>query len=182
MARVDDPQKSAALSTAIDKIFDEKDVQTVTMSERAMNLSFIAMMSAVLSALDIVSIMILVIMTMILGNTIAMGVRERTQEYGVLRAVGFEPRHVAIFILGEALTVGLVAGLVGLGISYPIVELGMGRWLEENMGGFFPYFRIEPSTMVAAVLLSVALALVASLIPAYRASKLSVTNALRRVA
>ncbi|WP_438023876.1 ABC transporter permease [Sorangium sp. So ce233] len=181
-ARIDDPSRSAEISAAIDKIFDEKDVQTATMSERAMNLSFMAMMSAVLTALEVVSIIILLIMMMILGNTIAMGVRERTREYGVLRALGFEPKHVRIFIVGEAATVGLLAGLVGLAISYPIVELGMGRWLEENMGGMFPYFRIDPVTMVTAVLLAMGLSLAASLIPAHRASKLSVTDALRRVA
>jgi putative ABC transport system permease protein len=152
------------------------------MSERAMTLSFMGMMSAILTALDYVSIIILLIMTMILGNTIAMGVRERTHEYGVLRALGFTPRHVAMFVLGEALTVGLLAGIVGLALAYPIVELGMGRWLEENMGAFFPYFRIDTKTMVAAVLLSVALGVVSSVIPAYRASKLNVTDALRRVA
>ncbi|WP_437722160.1 ABC transporter permease [Sorangium sp. So ce861] len=181
-ARINDPSRSAEISAAIDKIFDEKDVQTATMSERAMNLSFMAMMSAVLTALNVVSVIILLIMMMILGNTIAMGVRERSREYGVLRALGFEPKHVRIFIIGEAATIGLLAGLVGLAIAYPIIELGMGRWLEENMGGMFPYFRIDPLTMVMAVLLSMGLSLVASLLPAHQASKLSVTDALRRVA
>ncbi|WP_437895584.1 ABC transporter permease [Sorangium sp. So ce124] len=181
-ARIDDPSRSADISAAIDKIFDEKDVQTATMSERAMNLSFMAMMSAVLTALNVVSVIILLIMMMILGNTIAMGVRERSREYGVLRALGFEPKHVRIFIIGEAATIGLLAGFIGLVISYPIVELGLGRWLEENMGSMFPYFRIEPATMVMAVLLSMGLSLAASLIPAHNASKLSVTDALRRVA
>ncbi|WP_437710337.1 FtsX-like permease family protein [Sorangium sp. So ce448] len=181
-ARIDDPSRSADISAAIDKIFDEKDVQTATMSERAMNLSFMAMMSAVLTALNVVSVIILLIMMMILGNTIAMGVRERSREYGVLRALGFEPKHVRIFIIGEAATIGLLAGFIGLVVSYPIVELGLGRWLEENMGSMFPYFRIEPMTMVLAVLLSMGLSLAASLLPAYNASKLSVTDALRRVA
>lgn len=181
-ARLDDPSRGAEVSAAIDRIFDEKDVQTATMSERAMNLSFLAMFSAILEALDAVSIIILVIMMMILGNTIAMGVRERTREYGVLRAVGFQPRHVGIFILGEALTIGLIAGVVGLGLSYPLVELLFGRFLEENMGGMFPYFRIAPVTMIAAVLLAIGLSVIGALIPAYRASRLSVTDALRRVA
>ncbi|WP_437568273.1 ABC transporter permease [Sorangium sp. So ce542] len=181
-ARIDDPSRSAEISAAIDKIFDEKDIQTATMSERAMNMSFMAMMSAVLTALNVVSVIILLIMMMILGNTIAMGVRERSREYGVLRALGFEPKHVRIFIIGEAATIGLLAGLVGLAVAYPIIELGMGRWLEENMGGMFPYFRIDPLTMVMAVLLSMGLSLVASLLPAHQASKLSVTDALRRVA
>src|SRR5262249_8866692 len=81
MARVDDPTKSGDISKAIDKIFDERDVQTATMSEKSMQLSTMAMISAILTALDIVSIVILLIMTLILGNTIAMGVRERTNEY-----------------------------------------------------------------------------------------------------
>src|SRR5262249_46576794 len=80
VTRIDDAGRSAAISAAIDKIFDEKDVQTATMSERAMNLGFMATVSALLTALDIVSIIILLIMSMILGNTVAMGVRERTTE------------------------------------------------------------------------------------------------------
>lgn len=182
MARIDDPSKSGDVSKAVDKMFDERDVQTVTMSEKAMGLSQMAMISAILAALNIVSVVILLVMTLILGNTIAMGVRERTNEYGVLRAIGFQPRHLVLFIVGEAATVGLLAGLLGLGLSYPIVELGMGRFLEENMGSFFPYFRIDRLTMIAAIALSVGLSVAASLIPAYRASKLSVTDALRRIA
>ena len=181
-ARIDDPTKGAEISKKIDAMFDERDVQTATMSEKAMNLSSMAMLSAILKALDVVSVVILLVLTLILGNTIAMGVRERTNEYGVLRAIGFRPKHIAIFILGEAATVGLLAGLLGLALAYPIVELGMGRFLEENMGALFPYFRIEKGTMLASVALSMGLSLAASALPAWRASKLPVTEALRRIA
>jgi putative ABC transport system permease protein len=179
-SRVNDPAQSANVSAAIDKIFDEKDVQTTTMSERAMNNSFMAMFSAILKVLDIVSIIILAIMMLILGNTIAMGVRERTLEYGVLRALGFSPRHVVVFVMGEALTIGVLAGLVGLGLALPIVG-GMGKVLEENMGGFFPYFAVSPGVALAAIVLAIALAAVSSIIPARQAAKLTVIDALRRV-
>lgn len=182
MARIDDPARSGDISKAVDKMFEERDVQTVTMSEKAMGLSQMAMVSAILKALNVVSVVILLVMTLILGNTIAMGVRERTNEYGVLRAIGFRPKHIVLFILGEAATVGLFAGLLGLAMAFPLIELGMGRFLEENMGGFFPYFRIDRLTMVISVLLTMGLSLAASVIPAYRASKLSVTDALRRIA
>lgn len=182
IGRIDDPTKSADVCAAVDKLFDDRDVQTVTMSEKAMGLSSMAMLSAILSALDVVSVVILLIMTLILGNTIAMGVRERTNEYGVLRAIGFRPRHIVLFILAEALTIGLLAGLVGLALGYPLIELGLGRFLEENMGAWFPYFRIEKTIMAAAVLLAMGLSITASLIPAYRASRMSVTDALRRIA
>ena len=152
VTQVDDASKSAQVSEAIDKLFDDADNQTTTMSELAMNRGFLGGASAILSALDIVSIIILVIMMLILGNTIAMGVRERTMEYGVLRALGFRPGHIRLFIIGEALTVALLAGIVGLLISYPLVETGMGRWLEENMGAFFPKVEISAFTAAAALL------------------------------
>jgi putative ABC transport system permease protein len=182
VTKVDDPSKSAQVSAAIDKLFDDADNQTVTMSELAMNRGFLGGMSAVLSALNVVSIIILVIMMLILGNTIAMGVRERTTEYGVLRALGFQPGHIRLFIIGEALTVALLAGIVGLLLSYPVVEAGMGRWLQENMGSFFPAVKISPVTSIAAITLTLVLGGLASLIPAIQAGRLHVTEALRRIA
>jgi len=181
ISRIDNPNESANLSAAVDKVFDEKDVQTTTMSERSMNNSFMAAFSAILTALNIVSVIILLIMMLILGNTIAMGVRERTREYGVLRALGFSPQHVATFVIGEALAIGVLAGALGCALSYPIVQLGMGRWLEENMGSFFPYFRVSAETAVVASLLSVVLGVVSAIIPAMQASRLTIIDSLRRV-
>jgi putative ABC transport system permease protein len=180
-ARIDQPARSAEISQAIDRMFEERDTQTLTMSERAMNVSFLGMFSAILSALDVISVVIMVIMTLILGNTIAMGVRERTNEYGTLRAIGFLPRHLVAFVLVEGITTGVLGGVLGILLAYPFVNQGLGRWLEENMGGFFPYFRIEPTTAVAALGLAVAFSLAAAALPAYQAAKLEVTDALRRV-
>lgn len=181
MTRVEDPSKSADISAAIDRIFDERDTQTVTMSERNMQLSFMAMFGAILTVLDVVSIIILVIMLMILGNTIAMGVRERTREYAVLRAIGFLPWHIRFFVLGEAVVLGVVAGAVGVGIAYPFVNGLMGKAIEENMSAWFPYFRVEPGVAVAAGVIAIVLATSAALIPAIQAGRISVTDALRRV-
>jgi len=181
MSRVDDPSRGPEISRAIDRIFDERDTQTVTMSERAMNLSFMAMFGAILTVLDIVSIIILLIMLMILGNTIAMAVRERTREYAVLRAIGFQPSHVRFFVLGEAIVLGIVSGAVGVGIAYPFVNGVMGKAIEENMSAWFPYFRVEPGVAIAAMVIAVLLATSAALIPAIQAGRISVTEALRRV-
>jgi putative ABC transport system permease protein len=182
VSRVDQPGAAADVGVAIDRDFDEKDIQTLSQDERAFNTSFLAGVSAVLSAVDVISIAILLIMMLILGNTIAMGVRERTNEYGVLRAIGFLPKHIAWFILGEAMLIAAIGGGLGVLIAYPVVEKGLGRWLEENMGSFFPYFRIQPVIAVLAVVLAIGLGAVAAAIPAYRASQLRVIDALRRVA
>lgn len=180
VSRIDDPGQSAQIAKAIDAKFEERDIQTLSMSERAMNTSFIGMISAVLKAMDAVSLVILAIMGLILGNTVAMGVRERTHEYGVLRAIGFLPQHLALFVLGEAVAVSLLGGVLGVLVSYPFVEQMIGRALEENMGGFFPFFRIDPSTAVQALLLSAVVGALAAALPAYNASQLRVVEALRR--
>ena len=180
-SRITDTSRSGEISKAIDRIFDERDTQTVTMSERSMNVSFMAGFSALLTALDVVSIIILGIMLLVLGNTIAMGVRERTKEYAVLRAIGFEPWHVRFFVIAEAATLGIVSGAVGVGIAYPFVNNVVGRAIEENMGAMFPYFRVEPSTALLAFVIAIALAAVASLLPSIQAGRVSVTEALRRV-
>jgi putative ABC transport system permease protein len=181
VARIDDPARSASLSREIDRKFAHHDIQTLTMSERALNVSFTGMLSAILQALDIISLVILLIMTLILGNTIAMGVRERASEYGTLRAIGFLPRHLVAFVLVESMTIGIISGVFGVALAYPFVNQGIGRWLEENLGGLFPYFHIEPTTALAAIGLSVAFSLAAAALPAYRVSRLQVTDALRTV-
>ena len=145
---------AASVSRAIDDTFDEHDIQTTTTSERALQTSFLASASAILVALNTVSFILLAIMTLILGNTIAMGVRERTHEYGVLLALGFLPRQVVTCVVIEAAALGLCAGVLGLGLSFPLVQEGFGHWLEENMGNCLPYLIIGADTAVLAILLS----------------------------
>lgn len=180
-SKVPDAAMAGTVSKRIDALFEPRDIQTLSMSERAMNTSFLGMMSTLLNAMNIVSIVILLIMMLILGNTIAMGVRERTKEYGVLRAIGFMPGHVTGFVLGEASVLGLMGGVTGVGLGVPLINQGVGRFMEENFTGFFPYFRVMPKDAIIAIVLSIALALVAAAIPAYQASRLRVVDALRKV-
>jgi putative ABC transport system permease protein len=181
MTRIGGGVKSADMSRAIDKIFDERDDQTVTMSERAFNLSFIGAFAAVLTAFDLVSLVILLIMTLILANTTAMSVRERTHEYGVLRAIGFPPRHIVGFILGESVLIALIGGLVGIGLTQLLINMAIGPFIETNMASLFPYFSTPPRVMLMALGLALALGLLGGVIPARGASRLRVTDALRRV-
>lgn len=180
-SRVDDPRRVPDISKAIDKLFDEQDTQTVTMSEKAMQQSFMGMFSAVLTALKWVSIVIMVIMTLIIGNTIAMGVRERTNEYGMMRAIGFRPGHIARFVLVEAAFIGLLGGLVGLGLGFLFVNFGIGRFLEENMGQMFPFFRVSTDSAILALAGAVVLGAVAAILPAWRAARLDVIQAIRKI-
>jgi putative ABC transport system permease protein len=110
-----------------------------------------------------------------------MGVRERTNEYGVLRALGFMPGHIVLFIVGESVLLGAVAAALGLGLGYPFVEYGMGRFIEENFGSWFPYFRVDLATVAIAAGLALALGAVAAVVPAILATRLTTVEALRRI-
>jgi putative ABC transport system permease protein len=178
--KVANADTGTSVGAAIDKVFEDADAQTLTQSELQMNRGFMAGFSAILTAMDVVSLVILFIMMLILGNTIAMGVRERTREYGVLRALGFLPRHVLLFVLSEAVTIGLIGGGLAVLVGYPMIN-GMGKYIEENMGNFFPYFELPGSAAVGGLLLAVGLGTIASVIPAIRASRLSVIDSLRQV-
>lgn len=182
VSRVDDPAHVADIGVALDKRFDDADTPTLSQDERSFNASFLAMFSAILKAMNIVSGVILVIMTLILGNTIAMGVRERTGEYGVLRAIGFRPGHVALWVVGESLTLGLLGGVVGVALAWPFINYGVGRFIEENMGAFFPYFRLNTANLLLGLALAALLGAAAAAFPAWRASRLRVVDAVRRIA
>ena len=182
VSRVDDPSRVADIGVTLDKHFEDRDTPTLSQDERSFNASFLAMFSAVLKAMDIMSAVILGIMLLILGNTIAMGVRERTNEYGVLRAIGFLPGHVVLWIVCESVLTGLLGGLAGLAIAWPFINFGIGRFLEENMAQFFPYFRLDAANATIALVLAAALGGAAGAIPAWRASKLRVIDAVRRIA
>ena len=182
VSRVDDPKRAVDVAAAVDKMFEEREVQTLTQDEHSFQTSFLASVSAVLAAIDVISVVILVIMMLILGNTIAMGARERTNEYGVLKALGFSGGHLAAFVLGEGALIAAAGGALGIAIAYPLVNNVIGRVLEENMGAFFPYFRVDPGVAGIALVLSLLLGALASALPAAKASRLHVVDALRRIA
>jgi putative ABC transport system permease protein len=181
VSNINDAGASGAISKAIDAKFDDRDLQTITMSEAALSHSFLGMFSAILKAINLVSLVMIAIMGLIVGNTIAMGVRERTNEYGVLRAIGFLPKHIAQFVIGEAVVIGVVGGGIGLVLGYPFVNFGVGRFIEENMGQYFPQFRVQPELAAVAFGLAVLLALIAAILPARQAARLQVVDSLRRV-
>lgn len=181
ISRVRNSSEAATISKRIDALFEDGGDQTLTMSEKQMGMSMMGMFSAVLKAINVVSIVLLLIMMLIVGNTIAMGVRERTNEYGMLRAIGFSGGQLQRLIVGEALVVALVGAIVGIGIGVLFINGAVGPSLEESMGSFFPYFRVTPGTMMQAIVAAVTLGALASLLPARRAAKLNVIEAIRRI-
>jgi putative ABC transport system permease protein len=182
VSRVAEAGKSAEMIRLIDRTFDQYDVQTQSASELAFNLSFLGMVSSFLTMLDAISVIIIGIMLLILANTISMGVRERTSEYGTLRALGFQPGHVRWLVIGEALAVGVFGGMVGLALSYPLINVVMAPAIEANMGFFFSQFYLRIETAGQALLISILAGPISALSTAFAAGRIPVIEALKRTA
>ena len=115
----------------------------------------------------------------IVGNTVAMNVRERTHEYGVMRAIGFGARSLCALVLGEAALLGMLGAGIGLAISYPLFESVVSRVLQEAMN--FPPIVIPRRVAWLALTLGAALSLLSGLVPMLRVGQLRVTDALRKI-
>ena len=179
-AQILDPAEGARLAKAIDIHFDTEAEPTFSQEDKALNTAIVSRFAATMDAMNVVSLLVLGIVVLILGNTVAMSTRERTREYGMLRALGFMPRHLVTFVLGEAAALGAVAGGVGLGLAYPLVQGPLSRYLEQEMRT--APLRVSSGDALAALLLGAALGLVAAGIPALRAARLEVTESLSHVA
>lgn len=179
-AQIDNPADGARIAKAIDIHFDTESEQTFSQEDKALNTALVGRFGAMLSAMNVVSLLVLGVVVLILGNTVAMSTRERTREYGTLRAIGFMPAHLAAFVIGEAAALGLVGGGVGLLLGYPLVEGPLSRYLEEEMR--VAPLRVAGEDAIASLLLGLALGVVAAGIPALRAARLEVTQSLSHVA
>jgi putative ABC transport system permease protein len=108
-------------------------------------------------------------------NTMIMSVYERTREIGVLKAVGWKNRRIMSMILGESLVLTLIAFLIGLIIGVTAVEMLLKL---PSMGGFItPVYSID--LFMKALGIAIFVGVLGGLYPAYRASHLSPTEALR---
>lgn len=178
-AEIHEPNQGGRIAAAIDARFAASPFQTLSLEDKVLTAANIGRFRAVLDAMDVVSYLILGIVMSIVGNTLAMNVRERTQEYGVMRAIGFSPGHLALLVLGEAALLGVLGAVAGLLLSLPIVEGLVSRALREAFQ--FPPIEIGWRVALAALLMVVALSVVAAAVPVLRLSRLRVTEALRRV-
>lgn len=158
----------------IDALFANSENETHTETEKSFRLQFVAGSSAILGALQAVSGVILVILALILANTLAMSLRERTAELGTLRAIGFLPRQVQLLAWAEGAMLGFVGGALGLLVSRPLLG-AVGRQLFF-LGG------LRASAAITALALGAATGIgaLASAVPALRAARLDVVAALRR--
>jgi len=180
VAQVGEPRRAGAVARALDAHFDAESMPTLSMEDNVFAAANIARLSSLLGALDLVSVLILFVVGAILFNTLSLGVRERTREFGVLRAIGFRPGQLCALVLAEAALIGLAGAVLGLGLSFLLLEGLVGPFLEETLQ--FQELTVPPAVAAMGFGAGVSLALAAAIVPALRVGRLEVRDALGRVA
>jgi len=113
---------------------------------------------------------------LVTANRMAQSVRERTNEIGVMKTLGFGAGLIVGLVLFESLMLTLAGGLVGIGLA-KLLSMGLAILLKDNLPGF----GIGGSTFLLASGLMLAFGLIAGLWPSLMAMRLKVVDALRRV-
>jgi putative ABC transport system permease protein len=175
IVRVADPNNAAAAAKLIDAEFMNSPAETKAETEGAFVQGFAkqvgnvgAILTAILSA---VSFTIL----LVAGNTMAQAVRERTEELGVLKALGFTNGQVLGIVLIESCVLAALGGGLGLALAWLAISQG------DPTGGAFPMFHLPIKDLGVGFLLVVALGVIAGLFPAVQAMRLRIAEALRRM-
>jgi len=174
--RVQPAEAMPRVATTIDDQFVNSRAPTKTESEKAFQQSFVAMSSAIITSLQVISVVIVGIILLVLANTILMAVRERTREYAVLKTLGFSARHLFVLIFGESLLIAICGGLIGLALTFPMVA-GFGKALPT----FFPIINVAPLTIGLALGAALIAGAVAAFFPATRVVRTPIVAGLRTV-
>jgi putative ABC transport system permease protein len=134
----------------------------------------------------ILKIVIAIIVILSIFNTMNMAVLERVNEIGTIMALGTKKRGVLKLFLCEGIALGIIGGIIGviLGIIVTKFISSVGIVMPPAPGITFTWLSrpmIVPSAIVFAFVLSFITAVVSSLYPAYKASRLEIADALRHV-
>jgi len=176
MVGVTRPELAADVAVSIDSTFKNSLAETLTETEKAFQLSFVSMTEAIVTVIEIVSLIIIFIIMAVVANTMVKTTRELIGEYAVLKTLGFGGWHIAALIFGESLLITLLGCLLGIASTFPTAHA-----FGETMGSFFPVFNVETKTIVLDFIAALSVGLVAAVIPVRRAIGIRIADGLRRI-
>ena len=166
----------AGTALAIDNQFKNSAAETLSETEKAFQLGFVAMTGTIVVAIKLVSYVVIFIIMAVMANTMAMTARERTSEYATLKALGFSPLFVSALVFGESLMLALLGGALGVALSFPVAAA-----FGKAMGTMFPVFNISAGTVGLQFLCALTVGVLAAIAPARRAATVRIVEGLRAV-
>jgi len=173
--RMDSPDSAVRVVKAIDELFANSPAETKTDTEKAFAASWVKQMGNIELLITTIGSVVFFTLLLVIGNTMAIAVRERTRELAVLKAVGFSDPFVLVLVIVETIVVAAVGGGVGLGLAKLFTLRG------DPTGGLLPFFYLPARAIVSGLALALIVGLLAGILPAFSASRLRIVDALRRI-
>ncbi len=123
---------------------------------------------------------ILITLSLVISNAISISVRERRLEMAVLKVLGFRPGHLLSLVMGEALLIGTLSGAISAAATYWVVNNAFGG-LKFPIA-FFPVFYIPLQSLWWGIAIGTLTALAGSVLPAWNARSVKVSDVFAKVA
>ncbi|KAF0181072.1 MAG: hypothetical protein FD164_1623 [Nitrospirae bacterium] len=176
MIGIANPSLAAPISVAVDSTFRNSLAETLTETERAFNLSFVAMTDAIVMAIQAVSFVVIIIILAVTANTMAMTARERIGEYAVFKTLGFRTYHIAGLIFGESYVITMTGTALGILLTFPAAEA-----FGDAMSQYLPVFIVDRETILMDCAAGLLVGTLAAVIPTWRAVTIRIADGLRRI-
>jgi putative ABC transport system permease protein len=161
---------------SIDRGFASSEFPTWTQSHQEFARLFAKFLGNIQAYIRNIGLAVVFALTLVAANSMAMSMRERTVEVALLKAIGFRPPLVLALVLGEAVLVAAIGGVLG-------VAAAQALWaaVHQMFPQYLPLGHIAWMVVVYGIIVAIAIGLVSGLVPAIRAARLSVIDGLRRL-
>jgi putative ABC transport system permease protein len=173
---IDNPDNAAAVSRRVDDVFRNSLAETMTETEQAFQLGFVAMSNQIIAAIRVVSYVVIVIVMAVMANAMAMSARERTTEYATLKALGFGPGFLAMLVFGESMVLCMIGGAIGILLTPPAANL-----FKSTVGNVFPVFTVSHETAAMQAACALVCGVAAAIVPAVQAARVRIVEGLRAI-
>jgi putative ABC transport system permease protein len=173
----DSPDSVPPIAKAVDALFANSPYPTKTESEAQFSLSFVSFLGNIKLFLMAICAAVTFTILLVSGNTMAMSVRERIKEVGVLKTLGFNNDTILGIIIGEALSIALIGGVIGLALAAVLTVV-----VAKAAATFMPQLHnlsIDPLTALIALGVAAIIGVVSSFIPAWNAARTNILDSLR---
>ena len=174
--KLDNPDDAARVAKSIDNMFANSTYETKTETESAFAAGFVKQFGNIEFLIESIGMVVFFTLLLVTGNTMAISVRERISELGVLKAIGYSDRSVLFFVLAESLVIALIGGVLGLGLALVAVPV-----LGAALNGLLPSLVLSPAILSLGLLVALLVGGISGLLPGIGAMRMRVVNALRRV-
>lgn len=174
--RVDDPASADSIARTIDTQFSNSSTETKTATEKAFIQGFANQMGNIGALLTGIAGAVFFTMLLVTANTMGQSIRERLNEIGVMKTLGYSNFSVTALVLGEAVLVTALGGAIGLVLAW-LFSTAIGSAVAQ----FFPVLGMPPSTFAIGAALILVLGVVAAALPCAQAAQLKIVDALRKV-